>query len=69
MADIAGLPVTGLPGHATPIAAAAMVKALDEDGSVQHYLLRTDGLTAVEAIGMHEAASAVHKAAITRSGT
>jgi hypothetical protein len=64
--SVAGLPaVQELDEKITPLAAVAVVRALDADGHVRHYRLYTEGVTAVDAIGMHEAAAHMHKQALS----
>ena len=64
---IAGLPAaTGLPDDASPVSAVAVVQAIGPDGSWAYYRLATKGTGNVEAIGMHEAASALYKHALTK---
>lgn len=63
--EIAGLPVRAEPdGLMTPLAAVAVVKGLGADGKIIYCRLQTDDITVIEAIGMHEAAAAMHKASL-----
>jgi len=56
--EIAGLPCKTEPnGMTAPLAAVAMVRGLDGSGQVRTWLLATDDVDAVTAIGMHEAAA------------
>lgn len=65
--QIAGLPVLGEPaGLMTPLAAVAFVKGLNADGKVMYWRLQTADLSDIEAIGMHEAASAMYKQRLPR---
>jgi len=61
--EIAGMAVKAEPdGLMTPLAAVAVIKGLRDDGQVIYCPVRTSDLSIVEAIGMHEAASAMLKA-------
>lgn len=56
-AEIAGIPVTTEPpGLMTPLAAVAVIKGLNADGHIGYWPVTTDGITNIDAIGMHTAA-------------
>lgn len=62
MTDIAGLPARTEPnGLMTPLAAVAVIRGLDTSGHVRYWYLQTAEVSVVDAIGMHEAASEMHK--------
>lgn len=60
--EIAGMPVAAEPaGLMTPLAAVAMIRGLDADGKIGYWRVQTPGVTAVDAVGMHESAAELHK--------
>ena len=60
--EIAGLPVTAEPDSLmTPLSAVAVIKGLNTDGQIRHWLLTTEDISLYDAIGMHEGAAFRYK--------
>jgi len=61
--EIAGLAVAAEPpGLMTPLTAVAVVRGLDDAGKVRTWLLYTEGVDVILAVGMHESAAEMWKA-------
>lgn len=62
MTEIAGLPVRTEPENLmTPLSAVAVIRGLNTDGKITCWQITTDDVSLVDAIGLHEAASAIYK--------
>lgn len=60
--EIAGLPVAREPdGMVLADAAVAVIRGVDSGGRTRYYMLQTANVHDVEAVGMHETASHLHK--------